>query len=171
VALIIAGDSYSVLRKGSWVSQIETKIKPLGVSGYSNLDILKSLDKIESQLAIISLTHLKRLPYELTTIVNDNITIGNARDERAVKLNTKAAHQIIKRWKKAYIWSSFPDYESWPEVHFIPLYKENQLWIGDVGEFTQSTTSKYKNHLTEKGNCDLANHMNAWIKEKMNETY
>tara|TARA_E500000318_G_scaffold51543_1_gene48237 strand:+ start:221 stop:733 length:513 start_codon:yes stop_codon:yes gene_type:complete len=167
--LIIAGDSYSVLRSDSWVVQIESEIKPLGKCGFSNWDILKSLDNIEPQLAIISLTHLKRLPFELTTVVGD-ITIGNARHERAVKLNTEAAHQIIKKWKKAYIWSSFPDYESWPGVHFIPLHEENQMWIGDIGEFTQSTTSKYRNHLTKKGNCDLANHMNAWIKQKMNET-
>ena len=167
MALVIAGDSYSVYKDNnsiSWVSQIAVNTKIISVAGHSNWDIMKALNEFEPQPAIISLTHLKRLPYELT-IQDGKHSKAHATHDRAVNLNTKAAYHIVQRWKDAYIWSSFPHYESWPGVHFIPLYGENEMWIGDVGEFTQN--NDYVNHLTEKGNRDLADHMNIWIRNNI----
>ena len=39
------------------------------------------------------------------------------------------------------------------------------MWIGEVGEFTQN--NDYVNHLTEKGNRDLADQMNTWIRKNV----
>ena len=167
MTIIIAGDSYSAYKENNsicWVSQIAANTKIVSVAGYSNWDIMKALKEFEPQPAIISLTHLKRLPYELT-IRDGKHSESHATHGRAVELNTKAAYHIVQKWKDAYVWSSFPHYESWPGVHFIPLYEENEMWVGDVGEFTEN--SGYVNHLTEKGNCDLADHMNTWIRETL----
>ena len=83
-----------------------------------------------------------------------------ARHQKAERLNLEVAKQIVKTWTDAFIWSPFPHYENFEGVHYIPLYKENEMY--ESGEFNLSNDPKYPfNHLTLKGNQELADIINS----------
>ena len=157
--MIIAGDSYSTggqcAHPSSWTQHIRqlNDCTIILERGYSNFDILQRLEDHSPQRAIISLTHLHRVP-------NKDRNDGK-RNAAVTKLNIKAANHIVNTWTDAYIWSSFPHYEDWPGIHYMPLYKENELWDPDtglVGEFADHDAQRYvAHHLTHEGNIQLFN--------------
>ena len=145
--MIIAGDSYSYeTQYPSWIPQLDIDYINIARSGYSNYDILQQLRLHSPQRAIINLSHLYRPPLAVQTGV---------RYTRAEPLNVECANRIIKTWTDAFIWSPFPNYESFKGVHYIPLYEENEMILRDrdpqrLKEYT------YCNHFTVKGNQQLA---------------
>ena len=84
---------------------------------------------------------------------------GMVADRDALRhLNSTCAERIIKALPDAYIWSPFPEYEQWPEVHYVPIEWGNTLYdenLPDVG-----------NHLTSPAHSWLTQHMRSVINER-----
>mgnify|MGYP005994056235 FL=1 len=164
--MIIAGDSYSTRRdQGSWIAQLNVDTINLGRSGHSNWDILQLLKPYEPQRAIINFTHPNRLPYSLTSGIEEMKEGAIATHQKAERLNLKVARQVVNTWTDAFIWSPFPHYEHFDGVHYIPLYKENEMY--KTGEFRVEKDHRYPfNHFTLQGNQQLANIINStYLKE------
>lgn len=164
--MIIAGDSYcSKSAPGSWISLLNVKAVSLGHRGHSNWDIFQRLKHLPPQRAIINFTHPHRLPYTLTSGVEEMKSTAVARHVKAETLNLEVARRIINTWTDAFIWSPFPHYEHFEGVHYIPLYKENEMY--KTGEFRVEKDDRYPfNHLTIEGNQQLAEIINSiYLKE------
>ena len=159
--MIIAGDSYCSRRDtGSWIALLNVEAIILGRPGHSNWDILQRLNLYTPQHAIINFTHPQRLPYKLTKGVEEMKNDALARHKKAEDLNIRVAKQIVETWTDAFIWSPFPHYEHFEGVHYIPLYKENEMY--KTGEFCVEKDHRYPfNHLTLKGNQQLADIINS----------
>ena len=164
--MIIVGDSYcSKSETGSWIAQLNVKTTTLGRPGHSNWDVYQRLKTLTPQRAIINFTHPQRLPYSLTSGVEEMKNTAVARHQKAERLNLEVSRLIVKTWTEAFIWSPFPHYEHFDGVCYIPLYEENEMY--KTGEFRVEKDDRYPfNHLTLKGNQQLADIINStYLKE------
>ena len=146
--MIIAGDSYSYeTQYPSWISLLNVEHVNVARSGYSNYDILQQLQAYTPQRAIINLAHLFRVPLD---------SKHRARNIKAETLNIECANRIVETWTNAFIWSPFPNYESFKGVQYIPLYEENEMMLRDIFKEEFVNRNRYCNHFTVKGNQQLA---------------
>lgn len=161
--ILIAGDSFSDTQYAlgdstpnecSWTWWLNAPCTHRAVQGSANFDILHQTKGWRGS-AIVNLSAFRRLPLYMKT---RGITLNW---ERCAILNRASAERIIKALPDAYIWSPFPEYEHWPEVHYVPIEWGNALYdesLPDVG-----------NHLTRSAHVWLAQHMREVINTRWGE--
>lgn len=164
--ILIAGDSYSDPdhlqgdNPYSWVAELidqDSRVCSVAKAGSSNWEIWKQVKAETWDLAIINLTSLSRV-----------INIDNRRsDGRDIALNREAIREHSKLFAKritalpnVFVWSPFPDYETFPGVQYKPLLSYNELWVNDP-------TKSCGNHLTREGHAVMLDWITRIIAERL----
>lgn len=161
--ILLAGDSYT-----SCVDFRDDKSQPLymwteaicerfdakcvGRPGASNYDILQQINQNESDLVIVNLTTLNRITshWGCSRPSYKNKTTKQ-RVESASQLHARKVIELSH-----YVWSTFPDYTDWEEVHTIDLRQHDDMW---------SSVSTTGCHFTREGNDWMINHITQKIEE------
>jgi len=152
--VLICGDSYSDptgYSSMSWIARLEQshpEVLSKAVRGASNWEIFNQLKTETWTLAIVNLTSLKRtvnickwdrIPPQITRVM-----------PQIVEQNKRIAKQIIAL-PNTVVWSPFPDYETWPDVHYRELRDHDDMWV-DLEGGDSPPEMIMDNHYTRKGN-------------------
>lgn len=152
--ILVCGDSYSDpegASERSWINRLQEShscVVSKAVAGASNIDILKQLTDETWTLAIINLTSLKRVVNILKWDRYPQHLMQSM--PQIVEQNKRIAKQIISL-PNTVVWSPFPHYENWPDVHYRELRDHDDIWVDyEAGEIP--TKEYIGNHYTEEGN-------------------
>ena len=175
--VIIAGDSYSDPwwqgTGDNWVTRLskEYNVTCVAQCGFSNWDIARTLKRNPSRIVLCNLTswarisqHPKIRDHSMNLVQQEGEAIRELQNLELAKqyvasqpdplkireTNKKIAQRLVAQYPHTYFWSSFPEYEHFSGVSWIPLERENDMY----------TSVKCTGcHFTYQGNEWIFNHM------------
>ena len=158
---LIAGDSFSAAPPewpDAWASCWPNAIN-VAERSISNWDIMKLLDELPLQPAVINFSHPHRFPrkyrYTLTEEERDRYRGSDKAPKwagAAHRLNCQVVDRIIERWKDhALFWTPFPGYDRWSEVYWHFSREIHWQYYTTKGILKYQSAPEVANHMSLRG--------------------